>query len=163
MSTSSKSLIVLTCLAFSTVSCIIQPPPQPAPTHVPHAPVVVTPAPTPPPPPPPPPPFIVMPPPEPVPPPLPPPPPPAPPAPHVRAGGPIEMFKDVRIGMPRPQVEALLGRPVAAEIERAGVVESWYLPPPAVTKPRLPPGGPGAISVSYRAGRVVGKRLNPQL
>jgi hypothetical protein len=86
------------------------------------------------------------------------------PPPHaVRVRGPVELFADVRIGMPRPEIEAMLGKPMVAEVERSGIVEVWYLSPPPVVKPGVPRGGPGSIFVAYRGGRVVEKRLNPQL
>jgi hypothetical protein len=166
MSTKSVSLVVIACMTFSAISCIVQPPqpvPAPQPRVVPP-PVVVQPVPPapfiPPPPGRMPPPMVAQ--------------PPAPVPPHLgpaplvpprpaRVRGPAEMFADVRIGMPRPEVEAMLGRPMVAEVERSGVVEVWYLPPPAVVKPGVPKGGPGAIFVAYRGGKVIEKRPNPQL
>ena len=50
---------------------------------------------------------------------------------------------------------------------RISVVNRQYIElyglSPAVVKPGVPKGGPGAIFVAYRAGRVIEKRLNPQL
>lgn len=143
MSTKSVALAVMACMMFSAISCIVQPQ---TPASAPMPKVV-------------PPPVVV----QPVPPP-PPMPPPLMPSQHpVRMRGPLEMFADVRVGMPRQEVETMLGRPMVAEVERSGIVEAWYLPPPAVVKPGVPRGGPGAIFIAYRGGRVVEKRLNPQM
>ena len=149
---------------FWTVSCIVSeplpprrvPPPRPVVVRPPApAPVVVVPAPAPAP-------VVVAPAPVVVKPVAPGPAPAAvvvPPAKTVRT---VELYGQIRIGMPRAKVEGILGRPNATEVERGGIVEAWYLPAPPVIKPALP-RGPGAISVSYRAGRVVEKRLSAQL
>jgi hypothetical protein len=167
MSTKYVSLAVITGMMLSAIACIVQPQapaPVPQPRVVPP-PVVVHPVP--------PAPLVPPPPPAHMPPPLiAPPPGPVPqhlaPAPLVpphpaRVRGPVEMFADVRVGMPRPEIEAMLGKPMVAEVERSGIVEVWYLSPPAVVKPGVPRGGPGAIFVAYRGGRVIEKRLNPQM
>ena len=67
----------------------------------------------------------------------------APPAvvPPPKVRGPVELFADIRIGMRRPAVEAMLGAPIATDAARGGVLEAWYLPAPPVTKPALPKGG----------------------
>lgn len=72
------------------------------------------------------------------------------------------MFKDIHVGMTRAAAEEILGRPMAADVARGGIVEAWYLAPPVAKRPH-PKGGPGSIYVAYRAGKVVDKRLHPLL
>jgi hypothetical protein len=77
--------------------------------------------------------------------------------------GPLALFGEVRLAMSRPDVETLLGDPIAAEAKQNGIVEVWYMSAPPVIKPQFPQSGAGAILVVYKDGRVVEKRLNPQL
>jgi hypothetical protein len=79
------------------------------------------------------------------------------------SGDPVTLFADIKIDMSRPSAELMLGSPVAADVERNGIVEVWYMPPPPVTKPNLPKDGLGSVFVAYKDGRVFEKRLNPQL
>lgn len=92
----------------------------------------------------------------------PPPPPPPAPAPVATLPVPREMITRITIGMPRVEAEAILGAPNSTQRQPPDAIEAWYLPAPPVSKPRLPKE-PGAIGVTYRANKVIAKRLSPQL
>lgn len=78
-----------------------------------------------------------------------------------------ELFDQIAIGMPRAEVEALLGPP-KEQWDRSPPPlrpqwKAWYLEPPAL-EPTDSPYANGSIGVSYAAdGTVAAKQLNPHV
>src|SRR5436309_2498158 len=76
------------------------------------------------------------------------------------SASPRDLFAKVQIGMPRLQVDALLGAPSVPQLSPDQ--DAWYLPPPRIEFHESP-FAPGTIGVRFTAdGRVASKRLNPQ-
>jgi hypothetical protein len=77
-----------------------------------------------------------------------------------------ERFQAIEVGMPRAEVEAVLGPSLLRQDaflppqQRAQI--AWYLPPPRIGHEESP-WGAGAICIRYdHADRVTQKELNPQ-
>jgi hypothetical protein len=69
--------------------------------------------------------------------------------------GPRQLFAKIQIGMPRSDVDAILGAPAIHHLSMGNI--QWYLPPPDGTN-----GLPGQIGIRFTPGdRVESKQLNP--
>ena len=73
-------------------------------------------------------------------------------------GNPKHLFQRVEIGMPREQVETILGKPLVPEVEPNG----WatYLPPAPLRRHESP--SLGSIEITYSNGVVAEKELSYQ-
>jgi hypothetical protein len=79
---------------------------------------------------------------------------------HTARTSPRELFSKIEIGMPRSQVDLLLGAPSFPG--RSPDQEVWYLLPPRIELHESP-FAPGTIGIRFTEnGRVASKRLNPQ-
>ena len=79
---------------------------------------------------------------------------------HQASASPRELFAKIQIGMPRSQVDALLGAPSVPQLSPEQ--DAWYLPPPRIELHESP-AAPGTIGIRFAAdGRVASKTLNPQ-
>ena len=80
----------------------------------------------------------------------------------------LGLFKRIRIGMPRQDVEAFLGPPVfdplpVEDAVQGGVKVVFYLDrPDDEVKLEFSTRGLGGLKVKYRDGDVVGKAYNPR-
>ncbi|MCU0867549.1 MAG: hypothetical protein MUC36_27525 [Planctomycetes bacterium] len=78
------------------------------------------------------------------------------------------LYASIRGGSPRSEVEAVLGQPVAEwpdtllQGREDGRWHACYLMPPPISEEEAPYMF-GAIKVTYDAGRVVEKQINPQV
>ncbi|HWX18742.1 MAG TPA: hypothetical protein VN578_02440 [Candidatus Binatia bacterium] len=80
---------------------------------------------------------------------------------HRSAGtSPRQLFREIHIGMPRSQVDVILGVPEVPQTSPSE--EAWYLPPPRIGFSESP-YAPGTIGIRFTAdGKVAAKRFNPQ-
>lgn len=72
----------------------------------------------------------------------------------------LPLYEKINIGMSRAEVERLLGKPTAPELE--GDPHAWYLQSPPHYYAESP-YGLGTVCVTYANGKVKSKELNPQL
>ena len=75
---------------------------------------------------------------------------------------PPDLYKQIKIGQTRQQVEEILGKTDDRGITNKGFTDVWYLDPPIIRRIDSPYAG-GAIGIVYdKNGIVVKKELNTQ-
>ncbi len=76
----------------------------------------------------------------------------------------LRLYHQLKVGVTREQVEAILGKPLFPSLRQpSGEEELWYIREgERLMQPYESPWGPGGIVVTYRDGKLIEKKYNFQ-